>query len=494
MTSSAPSSAPGKFAVAADQQSVSLRCRPAQREQAWDGDDLVKQLRQGGIVLDEAREQRVRAACDPATRHAAADGTVLLVEVTPSTADTPARFEPAPGLSLDAPTPQLVSASQVLATLVPATPGSPGIDLYGAPLAPASATKIEPVIGEGVAVDPDGRTLRATADGSLHLFPHLVAVLPVKVIDGDLDANLSPLEFAGDVIVRGSVKDLVKLAVGKSLFVAGAIEAADVTAGRDVHVGGGIVGRDKGRVVAARNVCAKFAVGATILLGGDLRLETELSQSRVRAGGRVAVPAGTILASHVAAIAGVSCRDLGSTSHVKTTLELGVDERFRADYLEQMPRVESNRKRIAKVRDTVAPLMRNQKHLTREQKEKATELLYDADTLENETQGIIESLIKRYVALCERSRLEVLVAAHLYPGVTIRFPGVETSLRLAQRGPVRVACIPHGMNHVVQAYFQGSEEGHSLEMRTIGCEGYDALRKLMIERKLPLPAAPRKSA
>src|SRR4051794_29344600 len=94
--------------------------------------------------------------------------------------------------------------------------------------------------GPGVALDPDGVTLRATAAGRVVLEANRVRVEQSLVIEKNVDFATGHVEFAHDVEIKGNVCDLFKVTAGAHLHVHGVIEAADVRAGAGLRAAGGI--------------------------------------------------------------------------------------------------------------------------------------------------------------------------------------------------------------------------------------------------------------
>jgi hypothetical protein len=141
----------------------------------------------------------------------------------------------------------------------------------------------------------------------------------------------------------------------------------------------------------------------------------------------------------VQAFRGVECATLGSDAQSKVTLEVGIDAELGKLYAELWPEIEKRHKHVQRVRTTIAPLMQNAKRLTVEQKERATELLFDAETTEAEANEMLDRLKARYARLVSEGRWDVVVTGRLCPGVTIRFPGIETTTRMLMKGPVTIS-------------------------------------------------------
>jgi hypothetical protein len=342
-------------------------------------------------------------------------------------------------------------------------------------------------VGEGVALDADGVTLRATAAGRVVLEADRVRIEQSLVIEKNVDFSTGHVEFAHDVEVMGNVCDLFKVTAGAHLHVHGVIEAADVRAGAGLRAAGGISCKGKGRVAVEGDVHAKYLANSTVAATGNVTA-LMIAHSRVVCGGKLTVSEGPVLAGHVTATSGVECIVLGSAAGVKTVVEAGIDEGLRTMAQVKVPEVEQLLAKAKKIRETVRPLMENQKRLTPQQKERATELLFEADEFQAQADALLATMKKANDAVAARSKLQVEVEQAIYPGVTIRFPGVYATIHDALAGPLRVATkAMHGETRIVM-YYGRSGTAHSLTTHADPDDFTVALKKLLA------PPAPEKTA
>jgi uncharacterized protein (DUF342 family) len=267
--------------------------------------------------------------------------------------------------------------------------------------------------------------------------PRVAAV----IVDGDVCAASGPVDAPGDLRICGNVADLMSVTACGSTQVDGVIEAAEVRVGRHLRAAGGITGRGKGRCKVGGSVLAKYVANASLDAGGDVRVTAEIVESRVTCGGELSVEEGSILASHVTAAAGIRCVTAGSETAVETILEAGVDDALRAMAREKLPDILERQRRAQKIKESVEPLLRNQKTLNAQQKEKATELLFEAEETESQTKAAMAPLAERYDASRVHEEGAVIrVASMAHAGVSFRFAGAEATLARDLAGPVRVIC------------------------------------------------------
>ena len=294
-------------------------------------------------------------------------------------------------------------------------------------------------LGENVALGGDGRTVISKAVGWVAFREGVLWVQKGMQIDGDVDFSTGNISFDQDILIAGGVLDLFKVTSGGSITVGKAVEAAEIRAAHDLIVRGGIVGKEKGHCTVGRTVRAKFITNATIDAGGDVEVESEIANSTINCGGRVKLPQGVLIGGRTQATGGVSCFSIGSPAGVRTLIEAGTDPILHASLEERLNKVQEQQAKARKTREAVEPLMRNQKVLTASQKEKATELLFEASEVEEQCAKEIAALRRQHAATQERSKSEVLVSNVVHPGAVIRFAGVEATIDRDVRGPVKIA-------------------------------------------------------
>jgi hypothetical protein len=104
-----------------------------------------------------------------------------------------------------------------------------------------------------------------------------------------------------------------------------------------------------------------------------------------------------------------------------------------------LPEIEAKLAKAVKIRQAVEPLLRNPQPLQPHQQIRVGALLAEADTLEQSAQMQRRELRQQYDAAVARCCNEIFVAQVVYPGVTIRFAGAQTTARTPLRGPCRIS-------------------------------------------------------
>jgi len=220
-------------------------------------------------------------------------------------------------------------AGDRLGTWYPAEEGKPGVGVDGQELAPVVSTEPEAKAGAGVRMEPEGdgvEALFAEIDGVVRTTPDgELFVTDLLEIDGDVDLTVGNIDVRGSVRIRGTVRSGFRVHARHDIEVGGAIEDAEIEAGKTLTVSAGILGGGSGVVRATEQVRAKFAQNATIHCRGDVVLEADI-HSTIECGGTLLARegAGHLRGGSYSAGAGIWARTLGSSQGAPTRLQVGV--------------------------------------------------------------------------------------------------------------------------------------------------------------------------
>ncbi|HSW45311.1 MAG TPA: FapA family protein, partial [Phycisphaerae bacterium] len=410
------------------------------------GGQLLVELQDLGITINDDVTARVRELEELAKAGTCTQEPFLLAEGRPAEPGVGAQVELAAARRVfsederaDFYESRIIMASEgeAVGTLIPGIPPRDGVDVFGQvlPGIPA-AQSVE--IGENIRVDTDGVTLIAAKAGKVHLTRSPITVLEVVEIKGDVDFSTGNVDSPTDVFIGGTVRDSFKVRSAKTVSVTGAIEAAKVEAASDVQVSGGVAGRNQGRVTAGGNIATKFCSEATLNAKGDITISRECLNSRVYACGTLHMARGRFVGGFAYARQGARIKVLGNDSEKPTSIAVGQDPVA----LEEAARLDEiiNKKMgaCATIREKVGPLLAQLKRLTPQQREKATELLYQADEIEDQVRLHKQAKEEVLAASLPKEKATLLVTSVVYPGVKVIFGDRMAVFRKERRGPVKI--------------------------------------------------------
>ena len=332
-------------------------------------------------------------------------------------------------------------AGATIGRLIPPKDGTDGIDVYGNRRGPRKPKGVPFKLAGGVMLTgPGADAVVATVAGRVLVEAGKVCVVEVLDLPGDVDFSTGSVQTCVDVRVAGTVRSKFSVRTTQSLYVDRVIEAADVEAGRDITVHGGIFGQERtGRVRAGGDVKAKLFNEVDLEALGNVQFEKEILNSRVRIQGRLVGPRGTIIGGETYAREGMEVCVLGSEGCVTTCVASGTE----VDTLRRVRRAERQVRELEKsaklIRQTVKPLLANARRLLPAQRERATELLCKADEIELQIADLRQEAQRRLQEGAPQGAPEILVGEAIYPGVRVTIHTRESRVQSLMRGPVKIA-------------------------------------------------------
>jgi len=201
--------------------------------------------------------------------------------------------------------------------------GIPGIDVFGREMPVDEPVDLTFSSGPGTRMSEDGVRIYATTAGQ----PHLdalgnVSVCPEFQLKGDLGFETGDVNFDGNVIVNGTVKQGFKVRCAS--LTAKEIQGAEINITGDLNVSLGII--DTKLVKVKGSVQAKFVHNSEINAFGDLIVQKEIIDSKINLSGACINETGSIINSKISAKMGISAGSIGNESSKPSTLTVGVDE------------------------------------------------------------------------------------------------------------------------------------------------------------------------
>ncbi len=215
-----------------------------------------------------------------------------------------------------------ISKNDLLAEKKPARQGTPGISVSGTPIAVEEMD--DPVFdpGPGTQLSEDGKSILAAIDGQPHLDKlGTISVSPELVIPGDVDYETGNINFHGNIVVKGMIKEGFKVK-GVNLTVQ-EIEGGIIDISGDLQVSAGIT---EGQISAQGNIYAKFINNSKIWGFGDLYVSKEIIDSNIVLSGRCINQTGHIISSKISAKLGIEAGRIGTETSKQSTLKVGIDE------------------------------------------------------------------------------------------------------------------------------------------------------------------------
>ena len=219
-----------------------------------------------------------------------------------------------------------VKEGDLLAEVVTPTPPKSGVNVMGEVLEGRPGRPARLVAGRNVRLSDDKQRVFAGIDGCVTKIGRKIAVHNVKTIQGDIDFHTGNIDFNGDVVVAGDVKETFSIKAAGNICVAGGVDRAELRAGGNICVEGGLYGKDGIVVEADGNISLGFAENANIRAGGSIYVRSSLINCQVEAGSKILLKAvgKSLIGGRIKALYGVDANSLGNPRiPTKTIVEFG---------------------------------------------------------------------------------------------------------------------------------------------------------------------------
>ena len=319
-----------------------------------------------------------------------------------------------------------VTAGTDVLRVVPPQPGQGGIDIWGKTVPPREGRPVSARAGDGVEALEDNSLFRATADGLLVVKQGVVSVTDTVLVDRDVDLGSGNVRAeTGSVKVRGMVCAGLAVSAPKHVVVDKVIEAAEVTAGGDVDVGGGITMGDGGLVKAGGNVTAQYALNARIEADGNVTINNEVSNCRIRTRRRLTCMQGQglIQGGRLECEEGLECKELGSELGVKTVVVAGGSKEENVALAEDRRAAKAQLDKIAKALGGADPVQLLSR-VPEEKRPMLAKVIKHRETLKKRLADIDRRIAEEEQRReQELARAKVVVHTTIHPGVVVTIAG-----------------------------------------------------------------------
>ena len=307
--------------------------------------------------------------------------------------------------------------------------GTDGYDVYGAAIPAKDGNPCTLVAGENVKVSDDGKEFLAEADGQVSRNGDVLGVFEHYLVDGDVDYGTGNIDFNGNVTVKGMVLAGFEVKATGDITIVKGIESATVIAGRDLKVHGGIFGANAaGTITCGRDLYVHHLQNTAVEVQGDVHIDNSSVQSSVYCNGKVVAikQKGAIIGGMVHAMAGIEAKSIGSIAGTKTEICVGSDYLVQKTMGEVKNALEFYRRNIAKIDQTLSPLLQQlQKGLTLEQQKKdfLVQIMEKRKQMKKNI-TVMESRLKilERKAIADHSAM-IKASEKIYPGVTAKISG-----------------------------------------------------------------------
>jgi uncharacterized protein len=218
----------------------------------------------------------------------------------------------------------LVKKGDVLARMLPGRKGEFGSTVFGKSI--PYGTEKTPQLRAGQNTKREGGAIIAARDGRFELQGDEFFVNEVLQIESDVDYSTGNVNFPGDVILQGQIKDGFTIEAGGTIYCSQTMDASEVIGKKDLIVKQGIIGRKKGSIKVEGKIRAKFIENCYVEAGDTIYLDVGIINSAVYTSNRLELEKkGIIIGGTVYAQNGVTATQIGTETGPKTEIYCGID-------------------------------------------------------------------------------------------------------------------------------------------------------------------------
>lgn len=244
-----------------------------------------------------------------------------------------------------------VYAGQVLGKLSFPTEGSPGMSVKGQTISQKKGRPVPACVGKNTELSPDGQNVLAKIDGQVDLIGQKICVNETYHVKGDVDMATGNIRAAGSLVIKGSVKTGFSIETGGSLDIYGTVESAKITAGGNIRLRSGIMGSE---LHCEGGLVSRFIENCNIFVKGDIDAEYVM-HSNVHCGANLTTAGkrARVLGGQCVASGNITSGNIGSTSYVRTRVEISSREAILGKHQELL----EQREGLEKLLESLKPLL-----------------------------------------------------------------------------------------------------------------------------------------
>jgi uncharacterized protein len=313
-----------------------------------------------------------------------------------------------------------VSFGQLIARKREASDGTTGITVFGEPIPAKRGKDIKVKNGENTVFNEDNSGVYAAASGEVSYRSNCVNVYPVYKVDGDLSLKTGHIDFVGNVHVTGDVPSGFKINAQGDVRIEGLVEAAEITAGGNIVVGGGVLGQGKGSIRCGGNFTSLYINQGNIMAGENIEAVQSILHSYCEAGkniicvnGKGNIAGGTCIAQNM-----ITANEIGNETYSKTLIYMKLQEpqlnqTFTGD--EKIKEFQTNLEKLQQLKDALIRQAGNSNRI-----DQAT--VSKIDNTINQTSAKLSELYieKNNIAIINQSKSShVIIKGTLHPNVEI---------------------------------------------------------------------------
>jgi len=191
----------------------------------------------------------------------------------------------------------------------------------------------------------------SSLDGCLETENKTISILPVAYIKGDVNYDTGNIDFNGSVHVSGSVLPGFTVKATGDITIEKTVEDGYIEAGGDITVKGGVVGKERVRVISSGSITAKYLLNAKVESTDEIIVEDSIINCDVFSNNKISVIAkhGKIIGGKSTALYEIIVNVAGAINETTTTLNVGRNLFIEKELMEVRKLIDDQREVVTEV-------------------------------------------------------------------------------------------------------------------------------------------------
>lgn len=339
---------------------------------------------------------------------------------------------------------------QIIANIKKSVPGQDGMNVHGAVIPQPPLLEAKYQIGTGTCLSEDESQILASIDGNLRWQKDRFMVDEVLIIKENVDAGTGNIDFIGNIIIKGEVRDNFIVKSKKNITVNCGVTHATLIADGDITIKMGSINSD---IISKGNVKIGFCEGSKIECDGDLSSPAFVS-SNIFCGGVMSANTGkgVVTGGKYTAILGMDINILGSESFIKTEVTLGNAAVLNEEKLELMQSIVNLEGHIKKLLQIAELLQEHKKkfgNLSADREAMLTTSIRSRFTYQREIKQLNHRIAEINSELESKQDMALIIRKEIWPNVKVKIG--SSVMRIETNTPrCKIGFTPDGELGIIQ--------------------------------------------
>lgn len=286
--------------------------------------------------------------------------------------------------------------------------------------------------GRNTSVTEDGSQLVSDINGELSYQNNVFNVNELLTIDHDVDLSIGNIKFAGDVLIKGDVREGFAVEADGNVTIIGTVEGAKIVSRGDLTIKYGMTGGNKGVIRTDGNLNCIFLENCKVYAKGDINvgqvMYSEVASDRTItiSGSKGSVTGGKIIAGK-----NITANIIGAANNpcLKTEIVLGCTPHMLKKYNSLVKMQTDTEEKISKLNQDIRYIESNIENATEERKEMLEKMKIQLKFSNIQKESINKNLEKLAAEIEECTKTCSLKCNELNPIININMGDSQYTLK-----------------------------------------------------------------